>query len=789
MIDESLLKSNFAGKDGFVWWVGQVANPSVWRNDKSKVDLDGSWAYRCKVRIVGYHTFDGTILPDEDLPWAHILTAAADGSPGQGGFGKTPNLVGGESVLGFFMDGEEAQQPVVVSCFYRNVSVKNNITPDLVAKEKSSRFQPFTGMQGSLKATPTRIKPQKPGTINKPPEVTNSGTNQPAMTVKEESKPLFNVDNSINLSPDASYVTNSDFNLGITSFDTPSYSSITSGYTNPLSGLPDSSISGSQFGKTELGYDRLFADTQAVNAFLASFHTSEVGPYSGDDGCKNNFLADMQATLQSFISFINKLQKTAFGFIDPVRNVVVNVKTNIKRVARLLISIFKFITNGIRDNITKLISCLFKAFAITIPEPQWLQLSEATKQILNVVFCIFEKLFGPLFDFMMALLEGLIGKAPNIPKCAAEETLATLIGKAADFLTDALDVVLSGIDWLTGGISQITSYITGAFGMLNQLLGFLSCDGLACKGKAFWDPFNGVKLPEYDKWAQTLNNFDLLGGAGGSVDEWASLLSMYGGQETIFKDCRQTIINPKTQDDVWGAIPPGTKWYYCIPPEIVITGDGVGAKAKAIVNPKDGSILTIKVLNSGKGYSKEPTITIVDASNFGTGAYAKAKIDDGGYITDIYMIEKGSGYCVTDLNVIGLGSTSVGVGTTSTPTGIGLTNPGISTTPVGIITNIIVDKPGYGYTSGDTISWGNCIYSPILTQNGNIIGVTSASYCKIQFLDIPEITINTNTGQGAELYPVVQYVPQYVTDNQSTVIGIGTNFISVVDCPGPAPGS
>ena len=37
MIEESLLKSNFVGKDGFIWWIGQVADPSVWRNEKTSL--------------------------------------------------------------------------------------------------------------------------------------------------------------------------------------------------------------------------------------------------------------------------------------------------------------------------------------------------------------------------------------------------------------------------------------------------------------------------------------------------------------------------------------------------------------------------------------------------------------------------------------------------------------------------------------------------------------------------------------------------------------------------------
>jgi hypothetical protein len=158
MIEESLLKSNFAGKDGFIWWIGQVADPSVWRNEKTRLTNSSGeanqngWAYRCKVRIVGYHSFSRNELPDADLPWAHVLTSAADGAPGQGGFGKTPMLVGGESVVGFFLDGDEAQQPVVMGCFHR--------TPAVVNIDNPNPFDPFTGFKGPFKngAQATRQK-------------------------------------------------------------------------------------------------------------------------------------------------------------------------------------------------------------------------------------------------------------------------------------------------------------------------------------------------------------------------------------------------------------------------------------------------------------------------------------------------------------------------------------------------------------------------------------------------------------------------------------------------------
>lgn len=202
MIEESLLKSNFVGKDGFVWWIGQVAPASVWRNEKSKPDAGAntkdagtpSWAYRCKVRIIGYHTFDGGILPDEDLPWAHVSVGAETGSA-QGGVGQTMRLVGGETVYGFFIDGDDAQQPVIVGCLYRNESVQNLVDSSFLESEKSSQFKPFTGNQGKLIQGPTQIRRLNdavqgtPTGNTEPINVSNSNmVGDPVSSTREENK-------------------------------------------------------------------------------------------------------------------------------------------------------------------------------------------------------------------------------------------------------------------------------------------------------------------------------------------------------------------------------------------------------------------------------------------------------------------------------------------------------------------------------------------------------------------------------------------------------------------------
>lgn len=87
---------------GFVWWQGVVED----RDDPLKLG-------RCRVRCVGFHTPDKTILPTEDLPWAHPIMPVTSASMNGIGFSST-GLVNGSWVMGFFRDGNSGQQPIIM---------------------------------------------------------------------------------------------------------------------------------------------------------------------------------------------------------------------------------------------------------------------------------------------------------------------------------------------------------------------------------------------------------------------------------------------------------------------------------------------------------------------------------------------------------------------------------------------------------------------------------------------------------------------------------------------------
>ncbi|MBT9159400.1 MAG: hypothetical protein DDT26_00659 [Dehalococcoidia bacterium] len=80
--------------DSMCWFMGVIES----LDDPGRMN-------RVKVRCVGHHTEDKSLIPTAALPWAPVITNTSNMS--------APNFVNGDWVIGFFLDGKKAQQPVV----------------------------------------------------------------------------------------------------------------------------------------------------------------------------------------------------------------------------------------------------------------------------------------------------------------------------------------------------------------------------------------------------------------------------------------------------------------------------------------------------------------------------------------------------------------------------------------------------------------------------------------------------------------------------------------------------
>lgn len=126
--------------DKFKWFIGVVKDTA---GDKNRV----------RVRIFGVHRTDDTVdVSDGDLPLAVVLYPNTGGNLSHG-------LVNGTWVFGFFADGDDCQQPVIVgmlnggvgsSTDYQSGSTVTPGTPGIAASTSNSPY--LTNVQGNSNA-------------------------------------------------------------------------------------------------------------------------------------------------------------------------------------------------------------------------------------------------------------------------------------------------------------------------------------------------------------------------------------------------------------------------------------------------------------------------------------------------------------------------------------------------------------------------------------------------------------------------------------------------------------
>ena len=96
----------FSGTEGLTWWQGIIEDV----NDPEALG-------RVRVRIFGFHTDDKSKIPTDKLPWASPLMPIT--SAAIGGVGQSPTgALAGAWVMGFFRDGDTAQDPIIWGTIY-----------------------------------------------------------------------------------------------------------------------------------------------------------------------------------------------------------------------------------------------------------------------------------------------------------------------------------------------------------------------------------------------------------------------------------------------------------------------------------------------------------------------------------------------------------------------------------------------------------------------------------------------------------------------------------------------
>jgi hypothetical protein len=95
------MTSRLLGQEGFRWFIGVVED----REDPKKLG-------RVKVRAFNTYSDSKASAPTESLPWATVMQPINSAAYNKVGISPTGILVG-STVVGFFMDGNECNYPVI----------------------------------------------------------------------------------------------------------------------------------------------------------------------------------------------------------------------------------------------------------------------------------------------------------------------------------------------------------------------------------------------------------------------------------------------------------------------------------------------------------------------------------------------------------------------------------------------------------------------------------------------------------------------------------------------------
>jgi hypothetical protein len=463
LLDQSsnqLLKTNFLGRDGFIWWIGQIALPKTSKWEKSdlaaKIADENLYYSRVKVRIFGYHTGNCSELPDDKLPWAHILIPPGQ-SNGVVKQGISHDYKGGEMVIGFFLDGDDAQQPVIFGSLYKPSFVRPEITPQSIASKLCSEFKAFD--------------PESPSAHN------SLGATNPGG--KNVGTGVGNVND-----PGETKATNKS---GIDDVSATSKETIPAAHKIISERIDDkhqtvSICENNAINKILLAVEKLLKKLQNYYQFAGFYYNAVMNKVS-------NITGEIRAVASLVTGFITGLIKKGMNIL------------------------FEKISKAINEALSNL-----------IPKPKHAKAASLLDVILNEIYCLFKKLLESLFDLVLDSLFNFVNQAVGAALCAIENFVGQLLNKILNSLDAALQPLLQQINQVIGGaLGSVGNILSQAMGILGIIKGLLNCSDSSklCKPPETYSMAEGVSQGNVDNFNRVM---DTLGAGGaaeliGSIGE------------------------------------------------------------------------------------------------------------------------------------------------------------------------------------------------------------------------------------------------------------------------------
>ena len=631
MLEESLLKTNFIGRDGFRWWIGQIA-PSQAQGDQAN---GGGWGNRAKVRIFGYHPYTTVELPDEDLPWAIALLGVTDGS-GAGNRATSTKLAPGDVVFGFFLDGDNAQQPAILGVFGR--------TDQVPSSTYKNPFEPFTGYT-------SRIKPAAGGVIvpNQSNEQTTTSQKAPRSVDKQTADKLNKSSESEGESEGESGGTGG-------------------GSLDEVTAAEDAAVA-KALAKEKAATTKEVSSSRSIGKKVTAANANEDSAVARIKNDVDNFTKSVgeitggiQGAVNGANEFIGTKQQQLFELIDTQ---TANIQ---KGAGRMVQDMTTNLSNALAPTLNVGLQALYDSVYATVFAATQSDsaadiagtISQATligpvKEISDAIPCIANEVIGGLGETVKGVLQSVADNVTNFTSCIGDQVVGALMNQIIGGVSSAMGPLMGAVDTISMGF-DVGSFLGGTGSAILGISQDLGCSQVAPEydlasdewviGKGFSDK-DGVPVDEILNTANEAlavsQNLTAIGI--NAIQDVASTTGSLG----YFDFMNPSVSTPGFESTLGKC--------YTGPPEFggfsgtlvkIFGGFGDGGTANAVVS--GGSVIGVDLTNNGSKYKFPPFVEIVDESGQGYGATAQAIIDYNPdsptyqQITDIYIVTEGENY-------------------------------------------------------------------------------------------------------------------------------------------------
>ena len=591
-MDAVNFKTNFIGRDGFVWWIGQIAPEEVWiENFGISTEESPKWGQRYKVRIMGYHPYSTAELDDKELPWAQVLNPP--GNSGSQNTGETIRLAQGDVVVGFFLDGHNAQVPMIMGAFantpawdqLKEVWKKSGVPP--------SPFGVFGGYSEAM--------PEENYAINK----SNSNTNQ----ADSAETPLDVSESQAN-------------SLGVAPLTSTTGKELDLCNKGPVAGIKqdvDDMVGKAMAFKAKLDAGNEFYRDKIKG--LVSGYTHSIVRKSG--GLVSGMVDD---TFEKLAPISNSGLKILYNNVY-TKIFAATKSTTIAHIAGVAAQTAMVAPLNVANS---LVGCLANNIIADLGESTEAILNSVIDNVFNVTDCVSDQVVGAITNNIIGKIgTGMSGALGGLDK------ILGFFGKGGGFNVENI-------------IRQSTSSIAGAVGLsgcnapppedLGPCRYRIGYGAVSSNDADLTNILGNANAAAALSNAARLTGFPLEGiqDIAGALDIFNSDMKVPGFKSAI--------------SNCYSGLPT-----LCEPPKIRIFGGG-GDSGEAIplfgnilqgIKYRTGSIIDIKVTNPGNNYTFPPFVEIVDSCKQGFGATARAIVKDG-KITSIYIVTEGENYPVAD---------------------------------------------------------------------------------------------------------------------------------------------